>query len=177
MSTAFFPDAAPSRPIWLVTLADLALLLLGFFVLVMAHQGADRRAIVDGVRQGFAGTTTSLMKVAPDPSPVAAAAMFDFAAGSSALPTAPDAVVAWAREATRDRRVTVRVTGYADGSPADVDPVTGSAALLASDRARAIAAALADAKALPRGRVTITSSVMPGRRGVYLTIAFAGERQ
>ena len=31
MTTAFFPDAPPSRPIWLVTLADLALLLLGYF--------------------------------------------------------------------------------------------------------------------------------------------------
>lgn len=177
MNAAFFPDASPARPIWLVTLADLALLLLGFFVLVMAHQGADRRALVDGVRQGFGGTATPLMKVAPDPAPVAAAAMFDFAPGSSDLPTAPDAVIAWAREATRDDRVMIRVTGYADGSARDVDRLTGSAALLASDRARAIAAALADAKALPRGRVVIASSVMPGRRGVYLTIAFAGERQ
>ena len=177
MSAAFFPDAPTARPIWLVTLADLALLLLGFFVLVMAHQGADRRALVDGVRQGFAGTATSVMKVVTDPPPVAAAAMYDFAPGSSALPSAPDAVIAWARAATRDRRVMIRVTGYADGSVADVDPVTGSAALLASDRARAIAAALADAQALPRGRVSIGSSVAPGRRGVYLTIAFAGGRQ
>lgn len=177
MTAAFFPDAQPSRPIWLVTLADLALLLLGFFVLVMAHQGADRRAVIDGVRQGFAGTGTAVMKVAAEPSPVAAAALYDFAPGGADLPTAPDAVIAWARAAARDPRVAIRVTGLTDGSPADVDTLTGSAALLASDRARGVAGALAKAGALPPGRVTISTSVQQGRRGVYLTLVYAGGRQ
>ncbi len=177
MTTAFFPDAPPSRPIWLVTLADLALLLLGFFVLVMAHQGADRRALVAGLRGGFGGTGSAMMKVVAEPSPVAAAAIYDFAPGSDRLPSAPDAVIAWARAAALDPRIAIRVTGLADGSAQDVDPESGSAALLASDRARTVAAALAQARALPRGRVTIASSVQPGRRGVSLTLVYAGERQ
>lgn len=177
MSTVFFPDIPPARPVWLVTLADLALLLLGFFVLVLAHQGADRRAVIDGVRQGFGGTAVAAMRTAHEPAPVAAAAMFGFAAGTSELPTAPDALIGWARAAERDPRILIRITGYTDGSPDDVDLRTGSATLLASDRARAVAAALADAGALPRGRAIIATASEAGRRGVYLTIAFAGERQ
>lgn len=173
MSTTFFPDIPPARPVWLVTLADLALLLLGFFVLVLAHQGADRRAVLDGVRQGFGGAAAA-MKVAREPAPVAAAAMFGFAAGTSDLPAAPDALIAWARVAERDPRILIRITGYTDGSPGDVDLRTSSAALLASDRARAVAAALADAGVLPRGRAIIATASEAGRRGVYLTIAYGG---
>jgi len=177
MTAAFFPDAPPSRPIWLITLADLALLLLGFFVLVMAHQGADRRAVVEGLRQGFAGTGTAIMKVVPDAAPVAAAALYGFAPGDARLPSAPVGVIAWAREAARDPRVAIRVTGLTDGSADDVDPASGSAALLASDRARAVAAALAEAGALPPGRVALSNGVQRGRRGVYLTLVYAGGRQ
>ena len=49
-----FPEAAPARPIWLVTLADLALLLVGFLVLVQAT-GAERRpALLNGLRAQLA---------------------------------------------------------------------------------------------------------------------------
>lgn len=162
-----FPSPAPARPLWLVTLADLALLLVGFFVLVHATQGMDRAALAQGLRDGF-GTT----EAAP-PIPVAAEGMAGFAPGSAALPGSADGLIAWAREATRDPQVTLTVTGATDGGARDVDPGTGSAAILAADRARAVAAALA--RAVPPGRLTIATNPRPARRAVMVTQAFAGE--
>ncbi|MET0180987.1 MAG: hypothetical protein ABW194_10985, partial [Novosphingobium sp.] len=104
--------------------------------------------------------------------PVAAAAMMNFAPGSAALPSAPAGLIAWAREAVRDPRVALTVTGSTDGSAADVDRATGSATLLAADRARSLAAALA-----PVGpRITVTTSPHPGRRAAIVTLAFVGEQ-
>jgi hypothetical protein len=99
--------------------------------------------------------------------------MMNFAAGSAALPADPAGLVAWAREAARDPRVTLTVTGSADGSLADRDPVSGSAALLAADRARTVAAQLADV--IPAGRLIVTTSPRPGQRAALVTLAFAGE--
>lgn len=164
-----FPLSAPGRPLWLITLADLALLLVGFFVLLQANQTLDKRALASGFRQGFGGAAKD---TAPEPMPVAAAAMLDFAPGSATLPSAPDAIQAWAREAAKDPRVRLTVTGATDGSPADVDPDTGSAAVLAADRARAVAAELA---AVAPGRLVIVNAARPGRRHVVVTLDFAGE--
>lgn len=139
----------PSRPLWLMTLADLALLLLGFLVLV--HATADRDALARGLREGFGAAAVA-------PMPVAAAAA-DFAPGSATLADARP-LVAWTRDALRDPRVVVTVTGSAD----DV--------LLASDRARAVAAALTDA-GIPADRLTIAT--MRGAARATLTLAFVGE--
>ncbi|UVO51234.1 flagellar motor protein MotB [Sphingomonas sp. SUN019] len=173
MTVDDFPITAPARPLWLITLADLALLLVGFFVLLQANQNLDKRALASGFRQGFGGAAKD---TAPEPQsesmPVAAAAMLDFAPGSATLPSTPDAIVAWAREAAKDPRVRLTVTGASDGSAADVDPDTGSAAVLAADRARAVAAALA---AVAPGRLVIVNAARPGRRHVVVTLDFAGE--
>jgi len=161
---SFYPPSPPTKPLWLVTLADLALLLVGFFVLIQASE--KPRAITDALRQSFGGAP------APAALPVMAAGLLDFAPGSAALPDSPAAVIAWAREAVRDPRVALTVTGSTDGSAADVDPATGSAALLAADRARSLAAALA-----PVGpRITVTTSNRPGRRAAIVTLAFVGEQ-
>jgi len=72
----------------------------------------------------------------------------------------------------RDPRVQLTVTGSVDGTPSDVDPVTRSAAILASDRARAVAAAIA--RVAP-GRVTLATSPTTGRRAAIVTQAFVGE--
>lgn len=165
MTAGDYPDAPATRALWLVTLADLALLLVGFFVLLQANQHLDRKALARGMREGF-----GVHEADPAPIPVAADGIFDFAPGSATLPHAPDALVAWARDAARDPRVLVTVTGSVDGSAADVDPATRSAAILASDRARALAAAIAPA------RVAITTDQRPGRRAALVTLAFAGER-
>ena len=173
-----FPDSPSGRPIWLMTLADLALLLVGFFVFVQASQHLDRQTLARGIREGF-GAPAVTSAVAPDPMPVAAAGMLNFAPGSAALPASPAGLIAWAREATRDPRVTLKISGAVDGSAADVDPTTGSGAVLAADRARTVAVALAAAHAVPGGRATIVSAPeRPGsHRAVIVTLGFAGDRQ
>jgi flagellar motor protein MotB len=172
MSDDFFPEASPTRPIWLVTLADLALLLVGFFVLIQANQTLDKKALAQGLREGFGITT----RVA-EPMPVAVAAIADFAPGSSTLPASPANIIAWARSAAADPRIQIRISGAVDGTRADIEPITQSASVLAADRARAVAAALASAGAVPADRLTIANDPVPGRRAVILTIGFGGDRR
>lgn len=173
MTADDFPTLAQGRPLWLMTLADLALLLVGFFVLLQANQQLDKTALASGFRAGFgASAGASETRAPPEPMPVAAAAMLNFAPGAATLPAAPDSLIAWAREAARDPRVTLKVTGSTDGTPADVDPATRSAAVLAADRARAVAAALAP---VAPGRLLIVNAAAPSRRSVIVTLAFAGE--
>ncbi len=162
-----FPAAPAGRPLWLITLADLALLLVGFFVLVQATQHVDRRALADGFRAGFGAEAQTEQAI-----PVAAAGMMNFARGSAILPGGADGLIAWAREAARDPRVMLTVTGSVDGSPADVDPATGSSAVLAADRARAVAAVLVGA--VPAGRMMITTTNHAGPRAAMVNQAFAG---
>lgn len=166
------PEIAPTKPVWLMTLADLALLLVGFFVFVQASQHLGKAALARGIREGF-GVHDKVAAPTPDPMPVSAGAMPGFAPGSATLPPAPDALVAWAREATRDPRVSLRVSGAVDGSAGDLDALTGSGAVLAADRARAVAAALLLAHAVPADRITIASAARPGRRAVTITIGYA----
>lgn len=167
-----FPTAAPGRPLWLVTLADLALLLVGFFVLLQANQSLDRQALADGIRAGF-GASTDI--AASDPLPVAAAGVFNFAPGSAVLPDSADSLRAWAREAVSDPRVSLRITASVDGTAGDADPDTGSAAVLAADRARAVAVALAPA--VPGQRLLIHTAERPSRRQVVVTLVFTGEKK
>lgn len=164
-----FPAPAPGRPLWLVTLADLALLLVGFLVLVGATRHDARGALAAGLRTGFGRAQAP----ATPAMPVAAAGMMNFAPGSAALPADPAGLVAWAREAARDPRVTLTVTGSTDGSTADRDPISGSAALLAADRARSTAAPLAGV--IPADRLIVTTTPRPGQRNALVTLAFAGE--
>lgn len=163
-----FPAFASARPLWLITLADLALLLVGFFVLLEANRQLDPRAITRAVAVGLG--------VTPPPVAVAAEVVSGFAQGSAALPASPDALAAWALGELRDPRVALRITGATDGSAADIDRATGSAALLATDRARAVAAALA-ARGVPIERTQISNAEVGARpaRHVLITLAFIGE--
>lgn len=172
-ATDEFPEPVAGKPVWLMTLADLALLLVGFLVFVQASRDGDAAALARGIRQGFgAPAAAASAPRAPDAMPVAAAAMLDFAPGSAQLPSTPAAIAAWAGEVTRDPRVTLKIAGAVDGSARDVDPVTGSGAILATDRARAVAAALVTAHAVPPGRFAITAADRPGRRAVVVTVAY-----
>ena len=148
---------APTRAPWLVTLADLALLLLGFLVLVQASRNHD--AVARSLRERF-GAIDAVV-------PVAAAAI-SFAPGS-AVPGDTAPLVQWGREALADPRVVVTVTGSV--APQADDGRGG--VLLATDRARAVAVALADA-GLPTDRLQLATTDAAGRR-VTLTLAFAGE--
>jgi hypothetical protein len=150
MTDPLSPPAA--RPLWLVTLADLALLLVGFLVLLQAT--VDRPALARGLRDAFGSTEAPL--------PVAAE-IAAFAPGSATL-AAPAPLVAWARAELRDPRVTITVTGSAE-------PHEGI--LLAADRARAVLAALVAAD-LPADRLQLATARTPGRYAT-LTLAFTGE--
>ena len=165
-----FPVAPAGKPLWLVTLADLGLLLVGFLVLVQATRHETRGMLVQGLRERFGGEEHA---EAP-PMPVAAAGMMNFSPASAALPTSAAGLVAWAREAVRDPRVMLTVTGSTDGSAADLDPASRSAAILAADRARATATTLA--AVVPANRLVITTATRPGQRAALVTLAFAGEK-
>ena len=160
-----FPDAAPARAPWLVTLADLALLLLGFMLLVQATAGPARPALARGLRAAFGPET-------PPALPVAAHAV-RFAPGSADARDA-DALVAWAVAGARDPRVVLTITAATDGTAADRDPATGSAALLAADRARAVAALIL--RPAPQARVRLLTDPTPRGRLATATLAFGGER-
>ncbi len=153
----------PRRAIWLITLADVMLLLVGFFVFLQANTTLDAKEIAGAMREGFG-------LAADAPMAVDANAISGFAVGSAELP--PGDVGAWVQTALADPRTIVRVTGGTDGTDADVDAATGSPAILATDRARAVAAMLS--RDVAPTRIAIDSRPGAGRT-VQLTIAFAGE--
>jgi len=171
MSIALNPDRwdeiAPARSVWLITLADLALLLIGFFVLLQAHREADRARLFAGLRSGFGVEASALI----DPMAVARARVDRYAPGSAAADLA--ATIAWARDAARDKRTVITITG-STAPTGDVDSATGSAAILAADRARAVAAALVAQGAVSPDRLILR--VAPGSsRSVTLSVGFAGD--
>ena len=156
-------DDEPRRSIWLITLADVMLLLVGFFVFLQANTTLKPEQIAKGLREGFGLAADAPMAVDVN-------AVTGFAAGSAALP--PNDVAGWVRTALADPRTIVRLTGGTDGTRQDVDPATRSPAILAADRARAVAALIA--RDVPPGRIAIDTRPGAGR-AVQLTIAFAGE--
>lgn len=167
--------ARSARPLWLVTLADLSLLLVGFFVFVQAtsHQDQARRtAIAAGIRDAFGGQPI----VTPSPRiAVDANILGGFAPGSAALPSNPGPLAQWAVESARDPRTSLIVTGYADGS--DADRVGGSALALAAERAAAVVPALEPVIARERIRVAaaLAPAALRGRaeaRRVTVTISY-----
>ncbi len=158
-------DDEPRRSIWLITLADVMLLLVGFFVFLQANTTLDARQIAGSLREGFG-------LAADAPMAVDANAVQGFAPGSAALPA--NDIIGWARLALQDPRTIIRVTGGTDGSLRDSDAATGSPAILAADRARAVATLIA--QAVPPNRIVIDTRPGAGR-AVQLTIAFAGEPQ
>ena len=153
----------PSRPLWLVTLADLSLLLVGFFVFLQAtaqKPRQDQAAIEAGIRQAFGGSAEPRLAVDAN-------AIAGFAPGSASLPGSIGAIQDWAHDAVGDPRTRLVVTGYADGSAAD--RLDGSSLALAGLRADTVAAALT---AVPRERIRLGASVAPGARRVLLTISY-----
>lgn len=165
--TGIYEDEAPAKPIWLMTLADLALLLVGFFVFIQANQ-IDGKAFAASLRAGFGATETVPAM------PVEMALVAGFAPGS-AVPGNSATAIGWARDAARDPRTRLVITGEADGSSQDVDQLTGSGAILAADRARAIAALLVASGAVSPARIRIATAT--GQRRVLLTLGFEGDRQ
>ena len=152
-----------ARPLWLITLADLSLLLVGFFVFLQAtaHKAkAQQSAISAGIREAFGGDAD--IRLAVD-----ANAMTGFAVGSAALPGNAVPITGWARDALADPRTRLIVTGYADGSNAD--RIEGSGLALAGLRADRVTAALTD---IPPDRIRTGAVVAPGGRRVTLSISY-----
>jgi hypothetical protein len=162
-------DPPPARPLWLWTLADLALLLVGFFVLI---QATDRQALAKGLHEGFGGkpAASAGITVPTDPIPLASAAA-GFAPGSARI-VITDGLLDFAMQSLRDPRVALRIAGSAEGTQADSDPTTGSAQILASDRARATAAWLI-AHGVTADRIMIATPGT-GRRIALVTMSFTG---
>jgi flagellar motor protein MotB len=159
-------DEAPGRPVWLMTLADLALLLVGFFVFLQANQGLGPQAMAAAFRSGFSSQPAAM--------PVDLATVHGFEPGSAMLPDA-QAALAWAHTAARDPRTRLKITGEVDGTPADVDLATGSGPILAADRARAVAALLIRSGAIAPSRIDIATG--KGQRRSVLTLGYDGGRQ
>lgn len=159
-------DDAPGRPVWLMTLADLALLLVGFFVFLQANQSMSPQALAAALRAGFAAEPAAM--------PVDLATIHGFEAGSATLPDSA-AALAWARAAAHDPRTRLKITGEVDGTPSDVDQLTGSGPILAADRARAVAALLIHSGAISPERIAIVTGT--GQRRAVLTIGYDGGRQ
>ena len=160
MTALPFDEEAPARPAWLVTLADLSLLLVGFFVFLQASQ-TDPRALAAGIRAGFTAEKPAM--------PVDLATVTGFAPGSAEV-TAIEGAIAWARDAARDPRTTLVVTGEAGASAGDIDSATRSAPILAADRARAVAALLVASGAVAPERIRIATA--RGQRRAVLTLGY-----
>ena len=81
---ALYPDRPAAKPLWLVTLADLALLLVGFFVLIQATERP--RAVTDALRASFGGgAIRGATANPPAPLPVMAAGQAVLVDGDHAL--------------------------------------------------------------------------------------------
>ena len=157
------PDPS-ARPLWLTTLADLSLLLVGFFVFLQANQ-VEPGMLAAGFRAGFGIEQAPAMPVE--------AAEVRFGRGSAVVTDAA-AALAWARSAARDPRTRLVIRGEAEGG-VDIDATTGSAAILAADRARAVAALLVRSGAVAPGRIQISTG--SGHARALLTLGFDGGRQ
>ena len=131
---------------------------------------AERPALVQAIRAG-------LTDAPPPPMAVEMAAVAPFAAGSATPPPASLAsAIAWARGAARDPRTRVELVGATDPH-GDTDVLTGSAPLLATDRARTVAAALVHAGAVRPDQITIAAASTPLGRGVQLRLGFSGSQE
>lgn len=169
-----FETPRTGRPIWLTTLADLGLLLVGFFVFLQASGDIDGRALANGLRAGFVAEDSAR----PAPMPVDISRVSGFAPGSAGSREMSSAVIAWARGAAADPRTSIRLAGSTDGTASDVDPATGSATILANDRARAVAVALIERGAVrPEQLVIAPEGAEAHGRSVTLTLGYAGARQ
>lgn len=154
----------PGRPLWLITLADLALLLVGFFVFLQATSykpKSEQTAIQAGIREAFGGAAAA--RLAVDANVIAG-----FPAGSARLPRDIAAMKDWARGALADPRTHLVVTGFADGT--SVDQLDGSSLALAGLRADTIVTALHGV--IPRDRIRLGADVVPGARRVILAISY-----
>lgn len=171
--------AASRGPLWLTTLADLALLLVGCFALLQATSRLgekDRTQIVAGLRSAFGG---SELEMAPAASvAVGINRVGGFAPGSDRTAGDQAALIDWIRANMTDSRTLLDITGQVDGSAAD--RIDGSAVSLAARRAAAVAALIERSGTLSADRLLVSVGTpavdRPGdaaRRRVDIRIIYA----
>lgn len=151
-------------PLWLMTLADLALLLVGCFALLQATsrlEAQDRARIVTGLRSAFGGPT-AIAEAEETPVAVGINRVGGFAPGSDQPAGDHAALIDWVRANMTDRRTLLDITGHADGSAAD--RIDGSAVSLAARRAAAVAALIERSGALPADRLLVSVDMPPADR-------------
>lgn len=159
--TMLSPAIRVQRSIWLMTLADLALLLIGFFVFIQATSRFDdetRAELAAGIRDAFAGSQ-SVSRALPPPVAVDVNILSGFSTGSAELPRAPTTMIAWAEASATDPRTHLLITGFADGSAAD--SLDGSALALAAARAGAVAARIESAGIVAKNRIRVAAAIAP----------------
>ena len=151
-----------------MTLADLALLLVGFFVLV---QATDRQALAKGLREGFGGAVADSVQARPDPARRRRGRRSRPARPSR---TRPRALIDFAAANLRDPRASLRVSGG----------TVGAGRCRSGDRQRR------PARRRPRARIAaylighgiaadriIIAAAGTGRRTALVTVSFTGDRQ
>ncbi|MFW2830473.1 hypothetical protein [Sphingomonas sp. ID0503] len=142
--------ARPRRSNWVVTLADLALLLVGFFAMVQAVSGRGDKAKAEmtaGLRAEFLGQ-------APEALTVDINRVTDFAGYDRA------ALAQWARAASADPRSHIVVSGY------------GANLAAAAAHAEAIADGLSAEGFISERRIEIEAHRAAGRPRVDIGVRF-----
>lgn len=154
-----------ARPLWLMTLADLALLLLGFMILIHSAGERTRAELAGGIRQAFAGEAAAALPAPPAPAGMAldVNGVDGFALASAALPGDVGPLVDWAVEAAGDPRAVLRVTGEAD---------RGEGLGLAARRAAAVAEAIERDGRVDPTRLRLDARTGDGTRRVLLAISY-----
>ena len=161
MTQASILDDEPRRAIWLITLADVMLLLVGFFVFLQANTKLDAKQIASGLRDGFGLAAEAPMRSRPTLSAASRRDRLRYHKATCRRGSRGARRSAHHRPRHRSHRRKRRRRRCCDGFARDPR----------RDRARAVAATL-----VRDGRPRGSPSTPPGAgRAVQLTIAFAGQ--
>lgn len=155
------------RARWVMTLADLFMLLVGFFVMLHAAEARHQTSAMTAAVKRALGVKVA--RGQPERVALDANALTGFSAGDAALPAAVWPVAQWLRQAAADPRSRVLVTGHSDDREADRS--TGGL-MVAAARADSVARAIVKTGAVPASRIDLAASAGGADRRVDITISF-----
>jgi hypothetical protein len=160
--TAIALRRSTARSRWLTTLADLALLLVGFLAMlhVVDQRGpAERSRLANGLRAQFGGVVLA-------PVTVDANRIDGFQPGAAATVQDIAPLLDWVRIAARDPRSRLVITGY--GDPRE----SAEALALAARRAEAVAVTLRASGVVSGNRIDVEARTAAGKGRVDLGIRY-----